>query len=117
MKPLLPSLKERKRYVVFHVMSDLAVDGSQTFAAIHESMQEMYGQYGLAQAGMQFIAEKWNMGKQRGMIRINHDQTDKLKASLVFINTINNSYVTIHSVGTSGILGKAHKKYIGGELT
>jgi ribonuclease P/MRP protein subunit POP5 len=111
MKPLLPSLKEKKRYVVFEVLSDSSFTESDVNTAIKASLQNLIGTIGMAKAGLQFIHEKWNKKKMQGIARINHTAADYFNASLPFIQLIKNKKVLIHSLGTSGILIKAHKKY------
>lgn len=109
MKPLLPSLKEKKRYIVFEVISDVSLPEQDIYHVIGENMHTYVGDLGMAQAGLQFIPEKWNHRTQRGIARVSHTSADALKASFVFINSIKNNKVTVHSVGTSGILAKTQK--------
>jgi ribonuclease P/MRP protein subunit POP5 len=112
MRPLLPSLKEKKRYIVFEVLSDTPVTASETYNVIEQSLNNYVGTKGMAEAGLQFMKKKWNTKKQRGIARVNHTSADTLKASFVFIKKMKNKNITIHSIGTSGILDKAVKKYI-----
>jgi ribonuclease P/MRP protein subunit POP5 len=114
MKPLLPSLKEKKRYVVFGILADTTVRDSDAYSAIKESMHQFVGDKGMAMAGVQFIHEKWNSQKQRGIIRVTHTSVDDLRASFPFITTINHNKVVVYSVGVSGILAKAEKKWLAG---
>ena len=87
---------------------------NDVYQAIKDSMKNFVGELGLAQAGLQFIHEKWNSKLKRGVVRVNNKAADKLKASFTFINSIKNKHVVIHSVGTSGILIKAEKKHMVG---
>ena len=112
MKPLLPSLKERKRYVAFEVISDAKLGETDIYQFIKESMQAYVGDLGMAQAGLQFVKEKWNASKQRGIARVSHKSTDLLKASFVFVQRVKNKKVIVRSLGVSGILAKAQEKYI-----
>jgi ribonuclease P/MRP protein subunit POP5 len=116
MKPLLPSLKEKKRYIVFEVLSNSSSSTSFTEkeinTAIKDSMQKLIGTLGMAKAGLQFIHEKWNKKHMQGIVRVNHTTTNYFTACLPFIRSIKNKKVLIHSLGTSGILIKADKKYM-----
>ncbi len=114
MKPLLPSLKERKRYVVFGVLADTVVRGEDAYSVIEDSMRRLVGEKGLAFAGLQFIPEKWNTRKKRGLIRVSHTSVDDLRASFPFITSISQTKVIVYSVGVSGILAKAEKKWLAG---
>jgi len=110
MKPLLPSLREKKRYLVFEVISQKKLNRMPA-EAIKQAMLNLTGELGLAGAGMIFL-DKWNTNMQRGLVRINHKYVDKLRASLCFIDKIEDKEVIFKSVGVSGMLKKA-EKYLG----
>ena len=112
MKSLLPSLKERKRYIVFEVISRSSVSEEDAYEAIRKAVREYVGDLGMARAGLQFIPQKWSGNK--GIARVNHTSADILKASFTFINSIQEKKAIVRSLGTSGILVKAQKKYIAG---
>ena len=112
MKPLLPSLKEKKRYVVFEVISETPVSEQDAYSAVETGLNGFIGLKGMAEAGLQFIRERWDAKKQRGIARIATNHTDNLKASFVFISSIGGKKVTVHSVGVSGTVDKAEKKYM-----
>ncbi len=111
MKSLLPSLKEKKRYVAFEVISDERVNNSEAYVAIKESMLKFIGELGMAKAGLQFVPEKWDGKKQRGIARVSHTSAELLKASFVFITKINNKKAMVRSLGVSGILNKAQRYF------
>ena len=67
MKPLLPSLREKKRYLVFEVISSKGLT-SMPYKEIEESMRKLYGDVGLGGAGLIFLKDKWNKMLQRGII-------------------------------------------------
>ncbi len=104
-KPLLPSLRERNRYIVFEILSEKKFDSSAVFDAIHRSFYDLFGQFGLAGAGLALI--NWNKAKSKGILRISHMWKDALKASFLFIRSINNSDVLIKSIATSSTIKKA----------
>ena len=110
MKPLLPSLKERKRYIVFEVYSEMKFNEQEVSKVIKDNLQKYTGEKGLALAGMQLT--NWNDKLQRGIVRVNHDQADNTKASFIFIESINNAVCSVHSIGMSGILNKAKQQYL-----
>ena len=113
MKPLLPSLKEKKRYVVFEMMAESDIRFADINDAIKQSLLSYTGVLGAAQAGMQVIPEKWNAKLRRGIARVNHKYVDHLRASFVFISKIKNKRVLVRSVGVSGILKKTQKYFAG----
>ena len=88
--PLLPSLKEKKRYMAYEVISKEKLNFNQVKKEIDESLFKYIGLLGTSKAGMQILKEKYN--DNRGLIRINHKFTDHLKASFTLISKINNSF-------------------------
>ena len=109
MKPLLPSLREKKRYLVFEVISKKELT-SIPAKEIEESMRILHGNIGLGSAGLIFLNNKWNKMLQKGIIKVNYKYVDKLRAALC---SFHSGDTILRSVGVSGILKKAEKKYLG----
>lgn len=111
-KPLLPSQREKKRYLVFEIISKNKVKPlSEVTNAIWQAILTFVGQAGAARAGISVLQDKYDSAKQKGMIRVSHKMLDTLKAALTLIREINNEPVIVRSLGTSGILKKAEEKY------
>ncbi len=111
MKPLLPSLREKKRYLAFEIISSKKVN-KMPYEEIQKSMLGLHGSVGLADAGLIFLKNKWNTELQRGIVKVSHRSVDDLKGTLCFVDKINNTESIIKSVGVSGILKKAEEKYL-----
>ena len=112
LKPILPSLREKKRYLVFEVISKGKISFEGVYNAIMNAVLGFLGQFGAAQAGIIMLADKWDEQHQRGVIKVSHRSVDNLRASLIFINKINNENVIVKSIGVSGILKKAVRRYL-----
>ncbi len=113
LKPLLPTLKEKKRYLAFEIISKSKIKAfSEVSKAIWASTLAYAGTRGAARMGIRVLLEKYNPDKQKGLIRVEHRSMDELKASLALINQIEQQPVIVRSTGASGILAKAEKKYI-----
>lgn len=112
-KPLLPSLREKKRYLAYEVISgghfNDAVSASK---AILDASNEFLGSLGMAKAGILPLYDKWNPEMQRGIMRVNNKHADGLKASLIFVKNIEGKEAVVKSVGASGILKKAQQRYL-----
>jgi ribonuclease P/MRP protein subunit POP5 len=111
--PLLPSLKEKKRYVAFEVVSKEKFNFNHVKKTVDEALFKYIGLLGTSKAGMQLLPEKYQ--NNRGLIRINHKFTNHIKAAFTLIDKINNKKAVVRSLGTSGILKKAVNKYLRGE--
>ena len=105
MKSLLPSLKERKRYLAFEVMSKDNTRFSVVSKAVWSSILSFIGIKGAAKAGIWLLSDKYKNNK--GLIRVGHKYVDDLKASLALIKNIDSEDVIVRSLGVSGILNKA----------
>ena len=113
LKPLLPTLREKKRYLAFEVLSKAKIMDFDTVSnAILHTSAEFLGQLGVSKAGLLVLKDMWDNDSQRGVIRVNHKHTDKLKAALTMMDKINDDDVIVKSVGVSGILNKAEKRYL-----
>ena len=113
-KPLLPSLREKKRYVVFEVISKKRITTANLAKTLHLSLLQYSGLKGAAKAGFMFLHNKYDPETQKGIIRVNHDAVDDLKAALALTDKVENEEVICQTKGVSGILQKAEKKFIAG---
>lgn len=105
---LLPSLKEKKRYVVFEVISDKTISYSNAINAIIDNYKKYFGIFGMEKSNLAAL-EDWK--NQRGIIKVNNKFTNDLKASLPLIKTIDNQNVIVRCIGVSGTLNKTRQKY------
>ena len=113
LKPILPSLREKKRYLAFEIISKEKIsDFLLVSNAIWNCSFHMLGRLGAAKAGIIPLANKWNPSLQRGIIKVSHKHVDALKSSLMFADKIGVKDVIIRSLGVSGILNKAESRYL-----
>jgi ribonuclease P/MRP protein subunit POP5 len=112
-KPILPSLREKKRYLAFEVLSEEKIPNPQgVIQAIQKACQEYLGAMGMANAGIIILQDTYNKDLQRGIIRVSNKMVDHLRAALCFVKEIDNKKVIVRSVGVSGILKKAKNRYL-----
>jgi ribonuclease P/MRP protein subunit POP5 len=110
LKPILPSLREKKRYVVFEIISKTKIDFTAASKAIWQSLLGFAGTIGSAQAGIWLMNDKFNKEKQKGIIKTSHKSVDLLKAALALIKEIDSQAAIVRSTAVSGILNKAEKR-------
>ena len=101
---LLPALKQKKRYVVFEILSDAKYSEKEIKEIISSPTKEFLGDYGLAKAGIMFIKHKNN----KFIIKVNHKYVDQLIAAMILIKKIKNKAVIVKSLTTSGTIKKAN---------
>ncbi len=108
LKQVLPSLREKKRYVAFEVQSKASITRATAKKAITEKMQEFIGTLGMANAGLQFLPD-WENNK--GIYRVNTKYISHSKACLALMKTVDNKKVIVKSLATTGVINKIRKKY------
>ena len=114
-KPLLPSLREKKRYVAFEIISSKSVSSfTEVLKSFWQGFCSLLGELELARAGIILIKNTYNSQTQRGLVRVNNKYVDHVKAAFTMINNIEQQPVIVRSLGVSGVLNKAQKKYVGG---
>ncbi len=113
LKPVLPSLREKKRYLVFEIiLKEKINDIGVVSNTIWNNSLQFLGQLGVAKAGLMVLNNKWDSKLQRGIIKVSHKHVDAVKAALTFANKIEDADVIFRSIGVSGILRKAENKFL-----
>ena len=113
-KAVSPSLREKKRYIVYEILSKNKIKAfSSVSRAIWASTLSFNGELETGKAGIWLIPEKYDAQSQRGIMKVSNKYVEKAKAALALVNKIDNQKVIIRSVATSGILNKA-ERYIAG---
>ena len=110
LKPLLPTLREKKRYITFNAKSKSNLDYTAIKGAINDSLKEYVGDLGASKAGLIFMDKLYNPKTQTGVVRVGNKYVDHLKASLALIKNINKHTVIVKSVKTSGTLSQINNK-------
>ncbi|MEK6950047.1 MAG: Rpp14/Pop5 family protein [Nanoarchaeota archaeon] len=111
-KPLMPTLREKKRYLVYEVISKSRFnDAVHVNKAILDASKEFLGNLGMAKAGILPLDDQWSQNIQRGVIRVSNKHVDNAKAAFVFVKSIGNHEAIVRSVGASGVLKRAKQKY------
>ncbi len=107
----LPSLKEKRRYLVFEVISERKHGLDEVKKAIMDSLTSFLGASGMAKAKMRMLADKWDEDKQKGVIVMERKNLDSVKAALCMATSVSGEKAIIRSAGASGILKKAVEKF------
>ncbi len=113
-KTILPSLREKKRYLAFEIISKSKIKGfSAVSSAIWSNSLSFMGELGAAKAGIWLLPDKYNEKTQRGIIKVSNKHVNELKAALALIKEIDNNEVIVRSIIVSGMLNKAAKHIAG----
>ncbi|MBS3128423.1 hypothetical protein J4410_04720 [Candidatus Woesearchaeota archaeon] len=97
-KALLPSLKEKKRYLAFDADKPVQDLSRECYKQAHTFL----GDLGMAHAGIVPLPTE-----KGALWKVNHTAVNHTKAALTMIQNIHDQEVCIRSLGVSGILQKA----------
>ncbi|HIH37943.1 ribonuclease P protein component 2 [Candidatus Woesearchaeota archaeon] len=103
-KPLPKSLREKKRYIAFQAYGQ-GIDQKAIGKAIYTSAGRLLGRLEMAKAGISIIT--FDEKTKKGILRVSTKYADHAKASLLFIQSIDDQETIVHSLVSSGMLKKA----------
>ena len=103
---LLPSLKQKKRYIVFEIVSKQSFSALEVKTEVEKALLLFLGQLGVAKASPLFLKEKYK--NNRFIVKVNNSYVDECKAALLLIKKIKDTPVMIKSLITSGTIKKAN---------
>ena len=101
---LIPSLRQKKRYLIFEVRSEHPLSVQDIHEAVDQGLLRFLGELGLSRAGVMFLAERFDPKSQQGVLKVNHTAVDEVKAALMLIKKIKKEAVILRSVTVSGTL-------------
>ena len=111
MKPLLPSLREKKRYIVFEIIGN-KIDKKKAEKEIYSNVLKFLGELSVSRANVKILGDSW--ANNKGIIRVNVKYLNEFKMALGLIKKLNNKKIIINVIGVSGILKKAKSKFMEG---
>jgi len=101
---LLPSLRQKKRYILFKIEAPLQFSFEEVKAEIEKVLFQFLGEFGVAKAAPMFVKEKYT--QNQFILKVRHTCVDETKAALILIKKIKNTPVILRSIITSGTLKK-----------
>ncbi len=113
-KILPPSMRQKKRYLVFEVISNEKITYIDFINAASESMLALLGDLEVSEARVWFIQNLFNPEKKRGVIKVDHMAVEPVRASLALVSIIGESKAIIRILGVTGTIKSAQVKYLAG---
>ena len=104
LKILLPTLREKDRYISFKVISEEPITYSDLEQAIWNQLLDFYGEHGVSKLGMWLIKNLWNEKEQIGVIKCNNKSASQLIAGLGLISRLGDIRVIFKVLKVSGTL-------------
>ena len=105
MNPIPLSLRDKKRYLVFELVSDGFLSAKNVSFALKNHFLKLFGELGLSKMNYLFIA--FNEKTKKGILKCRHTATDDLKAGVLLLKEVNLLKVIPKTLKTSGTVKKA----------
>lgn len=110
---LLPSsLRERKRYIAFQVISENKIILPDLTNTIWHSLLNLLGELTTAQAKVWIMKNNYDEEKQIGLIRCSHRSVEHVRSALALIQRIGDTRVVFKTLGISGTIKGARRKFL-----
>lgn len=111
---MLPSsMRERKRYIAFEILGEEKIEFPQLINAVWHSILNLFGEINTGLINFWLVKDSWNENKQRGLLKCNHSHVSQVRLALALIDRIGDAKVSIRTIGVSGTMKSARKKYFG----
>ena len=105
MKPHPPVLRDRRRYIVFEVLSEEKFSKKDIMRTLWDNAFEWIGVLGASEASFWVI--DFDEKQQIGFLRCNNENLEKVRAILGFIEKVNNKKGCFHIISVTGTVKKA----------
>lgn len=112
MAKIKPSSREKKRYIVFEIISEVKFNFEDVKRAIIGNCLRYLGEFGCEKANIYVIKNTYLFDKGRGIIRVANKMVIDVKSALAKNLVINNQKVVFNIIGVSGIIKKAKNKFL-----
>jgi len=110
LKILPPTLRERKRYIAFQVISEEPITYSDLEAAIWNVTLDFLGEYGVSKTSLWLLKDTWNPKKQIGILRCNHKSVQSVIACLGLIDRLGDNRISFKILNISGTINSIKRK-------
>lgn len=107
MKALPPSLRKRKRYIVFDIDSEDDFSKKELSNAIWREALALFGEAGASDLGMALV----EFNGSQGILRCNHNQVERVRAVLASLRSVKRTRVVLHVAGVGGTIRAAIEKF------
>lgn len=108
----LPSLRDKKRYIVFRLYTQGTIPINNIQNAIMHSVINWMGEAEAARGNVRVIKNLWDEKKRIGILRCGNKYVDEVKVALSLVYQVGDHRVTIASLFVTGTIlsGKSKLK-------
>jgi ribonuclease P/MRP protein subunit POP5 len=104
LKPIPLSLRGKKRYIEFELITESSLKEKDVSQAVWQSLLQNFGEFGTAKQKPWLIS--FNSKTSKGIIRCAHDKVDEVKTGLLFVKKVKNVKVVPKIIRVSGSVKK-----------
>jgi ribonuclease P/MRP protein subunit POP5 len=108
LKRLLPSLRSKKRYLAFELISEGPASRSDMVKEVMSSASSLLGDVTASECDIKVLGfEDW-----KGIIQCSHTKVKETRATLAALTRVNGKRATLHILGTSGTVKRVTEKFL-----
>ena len=104
LKTLIPTLRERKRYISFQIISESPIQYSDLEAAVWNELLDFYGESGVSKLSFRLVKNLYSDARQIGVIKCNNRSVPVVIAALGLISRLGDTRITIKILKVSGTI-------------
>lgn len=113
-KTLPASMRPKKRYIVFEIISETPVLYKDVNFAMWGSFLSLLGQSGCADAKILVLENLYDAAAQRGVVRCRSSHVEQVRAAMALVPIVGESRSIIKVLGVTGTIASASSKYDAG---
>jgi len=117
LKILPPTLRNNKHYISFEAISMIPLSRTDVISLIWESSLNFHGECKTSKFDL-WVMKVWNFESRndrnliKGIIQCNREEVDSVRAAIALITKFKGRNVVFHTLGISGTIKSAIKKFI-----
>ena len=106
MKIVIPTLREKNRYISFQIISEKGEEFtySDLESAIWNTILDFLGEYGVSKTSLWLLKDRWDQKTQIGILRCNHKSVQEVIASLGLIDRLGDNRIAFKVLKISGTI-------------
>ncbi len=106
----LSTMRDRRRYIVFELISKNPVKYEDMKNAVWNSIMNFLGENDTSRTNIHIIKNLWNQKQQTGFIRCSNKYVDHIKVALSMIHQIGDEKVIFYTKRVFGTIKSAKNK-------
>ncbi len=116
LKILPPTLRNDKRYLSFEAISEIPLNRDDVISLVWEASLNFHGECKTSKFDL-WIMKVWKIESKdinviKGIIQCNRDEVSSVRAAVLLIAKFKGRKVVFHTLGISGTIKSAIKKFI-----